>query len=715
MSTKAGELHKETDPLGHSTSYEYNSLHELTAKKDALGHTTHYEYNSDGQPSTITNPEGHKTTITYEGGEPSSVTDPLGRTTKQFVDSLGRVVATTMPGGQQTINEYNNDNQLTKTTDPVGDVTSYEYDTDGDLTATTDPLKNKTTFAYTKMDLLESEEDALTKKTAAVYDAQGNLVELTDRRGKLDKFTYDALNRLTEAKYGVSGETAESTIKYEYDNGNRLTKAIDSTGGTYTPEYDELNRLKSLAAPQGTIKYEYDEANRRTSMTVPGQEALKYTYNEANLLTELKRGTQSVSFAYNEADMPTTTTLPDSVEEQHGYDEAGELTSIAYKKGATTLGELDYSYDLDSRREAVWGSYARTALPEAFSSAKYNADNEQTERGGKKLVFDADGNLTSDGSNEYKYNARGQLSGVTGTIKATYVYSPFGQRTTRTLASTTTELLYDGPNAVQEIQGGKATANLITGFLPDKVFARTTSKTTESLLTDALGSTIGLAGSTGSVESTYTYDPFGVTTKAGTASENTTQYAGQEYDGNGLYYDRARYYSPTSARFLSQDPTGQAGSGPNLYLYTNDSPTNATDPYGTHLKPPTPSPGGGGGGGGGGGAGGGGGGCGGGMKGEGLNAGGSWTCHYIPKEALPKSREDEEIEEYEAGTKERAKKILEGCSWGAGGGAAWGAAVGSAAGPPGAAAGGLAGIVPGCATGAGTEAVKILVERIEEL
>lgn len=634
------ELTNETDPLGHSTTYEYNSLRELTAKKDALGHTTHYEYNSDGQLSTITNPESHKTTITYQGGEPASFTDPLGRTTKQFVDSLGRVVATTMPEGQQTINEYNNDNQLTKTTDPAGDVTSYEYDPDGNLTATTDPSKHKTTFAYTKMDLLESEEDPLEKKTTAVNDTQGNLIELTDRRGKLDKFTYDAVNRLTEAKYGVSGETSESTIKYEYDNGNRLTEVIDSASGTYTPEYDELNRLKSLATPQGTIKYEYDEANRRTSMTVPGQEALKYTYDEANRLKELKRGTQAVSFAYNEDNLPTSTTLPDGIEEQYGYDEANEMTSIAYKKGSTTLGELDYSYDLDGRKEAVWGSYARTGLPEAFSSAKYNADNEQTERGSKKFSYDANGNLTSDGTSEYTWNARNQLAKITGTIKASYGYDPFGRRTTRTLGSTTTELLYDGPNVDQEIQGGKATANLLTGPLPDNVFARTTSKTTENLLADQLGSTMGLAGSTGSVESSYTYDPFGTTTKEGTASENTTQYAGQENEGNGLYYDRARYYSPAAARFLSQDPLGQAGSGVNLYLYTNDSPTNATDPYGTMSSGTGfgPAPGS----------------CGSHGKGGGLNAGGSWTCRsYRHIEQLEEENHRAEEEESEAENREK--------------------------------------------------------------
>jgi RHS repeat-associated protein len=590
------ELTKETDPLGHSTKYEYNSLGERTATSEALGHTTHYEYNSDGQLAVVTNPEGHRTTIAYEHGEPASVTDPFGRTSKQFVDTAGRMVATTAPGGQQTINEYNNDNQLTKTTDPAGNVTSYEYDGDGDLTSTTDPLKNKTTFAYTKMDLLESEEDPLEKKATAVYDAEGNLTEYTDRRGKLDKFVYDPLNRLAEAKYGVSGETAESTIKYEYDDGNRLTKVVDSASGTYTPEYDELNRLKSLATPQGTIKYEYDEANRRTSMTVPGQEAVKYTYNEGNLLKEIKRGTQAVSFAYNEANLPTSTTLPDGIEKQYGYDEANELTSITYKKSSTTLGELDYSYDLDGRKEAVWGSYARTALPEAFSSAKYNADNEQTERGSKKLSYDANGNLTSDGTSEYKWNARNQLTSITGTIKASFGYDPFGRRTTRTLSGTTTELLYDGPNVVQEIQSGTATANLLTGLGVNNVFARTTSKTSENLLTDQLGSTIALAGSTGSVETTYTYDPFGTTAHEGTASENTTQYTGQENDGNGLYYDRARYYSPAAARFISQDPLGEAGSGPNLYQYVHNNPTSATDRYGTEteeeqvLSHPGPSP-----------------------------------------------------------------------------------------------------------------------------
>ncbi len=471
-------------------------------------------------------------------------------------------------------------------------MTSYEYDGDGDLTATIDPNKNKTTLTYDPMDRLESETDPLERTTKGVYDQDGNLIELTDRRGKLAKFSYDALNRLTESRFGVSGETAESTIKYEYDSGNRLSKVIDSATGTYTPEYDELNRLKSLATPNGTISYGYDEDNRRTTMTVPGQEALKYTYDEANRLTELARGSQKISFAYDEGSRLTKTTLVDGVEEKYGYDTANEITSIAYKKGSTTLGELDYAYNPNGGREAVWGSYARTGLPEAITSATYNADNEQTERGSTKLSYDADGNLTSDGTSEYKWNARNQLTEITGGTKASFEYDPFGRRVSKTLAGTTTKVLYDGANAVQETKGS-ATANLFTGLSTDKTYARTTSTATESLLTEALGSTIALAGSTGKAETTYTYDPFGNTTHEGSTSENPFQYAGREYDGVGHYYNRARYYSPVATRFISQDPLGEEANGPNVYLYAGDAPTNGTDPSGTNLRFPGPGPGGG--------------------------------------------------------------------------------------------------------------------------
>jgi hypothetical protein len=71
-----------------------------------------------------------------------------------------------------------------------------------------------------------------------------------------------------------------------------------------------------------------------------------------------------------------------------------------------------------------------------------------------------------------------------------------------------TEQAYDGVNAVQELSGGNPSANLLTGRL-DEVFARTDTST-RNFLSDALGSTVALADSSGAVATQYSYEPFGL-------------------------------------------------------------------------------------------------------------------------------------------------------------------------------------------------------------
>jgi len=151
----------------------------------------------------------------------------------------------------------------------------------------------------------------------------------------------------------------------------------------------------------------------------------------------------------------------------------------------------------------------------------------------------------------------------------------------RTIGSTATSSFYDGLNPVQELQLGAPSANTITGLGIDEYFQRTDSSGASSYLTDALGTTLALANPAGGLATSYTYDPFGNTTIAG-SSTNPFQFTGRENDGTGLYYNRARYYSPTTQRFIDQDPADTLSSGSGLYTYVSNDPADLVDPLGLY-------------------------------------------------------------------------------------------------------------------------------------
>lgn len=59
---------------------------------------------------------------------------------------------------------------------------------------------------------------------------------------------------------------------------------------------------------------------------------------------------------------------------------------------------------------------------------------------------------------------------------------------------------------------------------------------------------------------------------------------GREYEaGVGLYYYRARFYSPELGRFLQRDPIGMSDDV-NLYAYVKNNPVRYVDPSGRAAK-----------------------------------------------------------------------------------------------------------------------------------
>ncbi len=210
---------------------------------------------------------------------------------------------------------------------------------------------------------------------------------------------------------------------------------------------------------------------------------------------------------------------------------------------------------------------------------------------GRTFIHDANGNVTSDGSKTYQWDARNLLSQVgdgAGAL-ATFLYEPTGRRLRKSVGGTATDYLYSGRNFIQEQSGG-VTTSLLTGFSMDEVYGRSTPSGSRSYLVDALGSTLALADETGTPVAEYTYGPYGASTHTGDAAGNTQTFTGREDDGTGLRYHRARYYDPMLGRFLQPEPLrkdprflvvmAMRGEGLPTYGYALNSPTMYGDPDG---------------------------------------------------------------------------------------------------------------------------------------
>jgi RHS repeat-associated protein len=277
-------------------------------------------------------------------------------------------------------------------------------------------------------------------------------------------------------------------------------------------------------------------------------------------------------------------TYPNTNKVEYLYNVASELTTVTYKKGTTTLWTLTYTYDVAGNRIKTGGTFARSNIPPALATTTYNANNQQTAFGAATETYDLNGNLATftdaSGTTTYTWNARNQLASIAGpSLSATFTYDSFGRRTGKTINATTTNFVYDGLNPVQEKNGAAVTANLLTGLGIDEFFTRTDGVGVRSLLPDALGSTVAMGDGTGTLQTQYTYEPFGLVSQTGSASTSSYKFTGREDDGTGLMYYRARYYQPRAHRFIAEDPIEFAG-GVNFYAYVDNNPLKWTDPWG---------------------------------------------------------------------------------------------------------------------------------------
>ena len=366
-------------------------------------------------------------------------------------------------------------------------------------------------------------------------------------------YTYDAASNRKTAAFSADG----STNTYTYDTLNRLTNLTNSWSGQFGFSYDTLSRLQQMTRPNAvTSNYNYDSLSRllavlhqTSSATLDGA---TYTYDNAG-----NRLTKANSL--------------NNVTETYGYDNIYQIQQVLQGTVATE----QYTYD-------PVGNRLNTLTNSGWN---YNSSNQLTARPGETYTYDNNGNTLSrtdpgGATTSFAWDAENRLKQVSSLgWTVGHVYDPFGRRIYKSSGLGTTIYIYDGANIVAELdQNAALAASYVQGLGIDQPLAQWQSGAVNFYEQDGLGSVTSLTNASGAVSGSNVYDAFGNTAQFGLA--NPFRYTGREFDADdGLYYYRARYYDPSTGRFLSEDPVGFFG-GRNFYRYATNRPVQDTDPSG---------------------------------------------------------------------------------------------------------------------------------------
>jgi RHS repeat-associated protein len=233
------------------------------------------------------------------------------------------------------------------------------------------------------------------------------------------------------------------------------------------------------------------------------------------------------------------------------------------------------------------------------SSYTTNASNELTANSNASHTYDSNGNtltkVVSSNTTTYAWDYENRMTSVTlpgsgGTV--TFKYDPLGRRIEKVSPSTTSIFAYDGNNLIETVNAtGGVVARYTQGQNIDEPLAESRSGTVSYYEQDGIGSVTSLTNSSGTVAQTYSYDSFGNQTASSGSLTNFFRYAGREFDTEtGLYYYRARYYDPTTGRFLSEDRPNVTSDIHGFYQYARNNPALWIDPTGLDPAPPGPPP-----------------------------------------------------------------------------------------------------------------------------
>jgi RHS repeat-associated protein len=590
-----GRHYRASDPLGTLAEKQFDSLGRLVAFRGLRGAAFSVRY--DGALHEIRNVDGSVRRYEMNAMEsPIRLVDELGSEWRFDYDLYGRPVGTIDPMGARVVREYDgegrirsvtneNGERLENTRDALGRIVrqrgfdgcerSYSYDAAGRLVSRIDGNRA----------VLNIEPDGFGRPRVRRYD-DGSVVETdygigdrleraSDEGGTL-QFEYDAESRRTTERLGdlevrweygwdrrpVGLRCGGRDIRFDYDPRGELRKVVEGDHFTLTFDRD-LNGESSTFHTGLSIRREYDPRGRVVAQEVfsrDGSRLLSASYRydgRSNRVETLRSEREPLSFSHNRK---------------------GELIQVQ------RAGQVirDYSYDpagnrLQSGAEVLGCGAGNRVLRVGFREYEYDGE-------GRPVVERRAGSERS-----FLYDSRGRLLEVRPTTAppVRFSYDFRFRRTRKLIGHHEDRTIWAGDSVLEQRLGSGACLAYVFHPAYRTPLAVQIDGDWHAMVCDQRGELTDVVRLSDETV-VWSSDALGFESEVRVGDPDfAVQFrgAGQSIDREtGLSYQRARYYDPSTGRFLTPDPLGVYG-GFNLYRFCLNQPFVLTDPFGLQPCP----------------------------------------------------------------------------------------------------------------------------------
>lgn len=594
-------------PLGDATTWTYDALGRVRTKTDVSGYTLTFDFDALDRLTTITYPDSTFDEFIFTRLDCTLMRDRAGRHTSFEYNSIRQMTKRTDPLNRANYFQWCKCGAVKTLTDPMGRTTIWRHDVQGRVKCKEYSDGSQITYLYeTTTSRTRQKIDEKLQVTQYSYNRDDTLIQISYSGAAVTTpavvITYDQ-NYLRQTSmidgagtmhYGynpitpnptvgagrlasVDGPLPNDTITYVYDElGRRVSTAINEIASTVA--FDAGGRVLSAVNALGTFNYGYDgNSLRLASQSYPNGQTAMFAYDQLpndlllQKITNANGATSISEFDYvhdNANGHITAWTQKLGAQTSifaFGYDEADQLTSATVSQGPTPF---NYTYD-----------FAGNRLTEQIGSTTtqffYNALNELTSvnggTGAATYQWDAEQRLAAvisgNESTQFAYDGVGRRVGIRKLVNGSevsnrrFIWLDKEICEERTASGAVSKRFF--------AQGMKIEIGPIAG---DYFYTR-----------DHLGAVREVTDSAGVVRARYAYDSFGRATRLEGDIEADFGFAGMLWVADvSLNLTWFRAYDPSLGRWLSRDPLDDAEleQGHNLYGYVSNNPLNFTDPMG---------------------------------------------------------------------------------------------------------------------------------------